>query len=584
MADYKNRLDEFLTRCNIDLKTPQRCVSGTHPDNHPSMYRHNEEWWHCFSCGKNFNIYHFAARKIGVNLDKEHFRAVSECIEDTLGIPRPVNRHEKIAVEIDELDAALKTYISEYGTDDFAVKVNKINFSDKLLKDLDNSQIGVMANAIMKQFKDIPLTGNPNSDTVFSDYFCNNFYPHIIYTSEIGFYIYNYETGVFQTQFTEAVIYFILRMLAKRIENFDISTSKKIAGILELISMHPLVQKTEAAFDQDDFLLNAQGVIYNLKTLESKPATPDMPMKMTTSVRPKKMETPVFDNFLAQITNNDPAMQAYLLRYMGYALTGITREQIFLDFFGGGKNGKTTFIELMLYIFGTYATTVSDDLIIDTSSPSKSENAAADLQNKRLATLADCNYGTLNDSMIKRVTGGDTIRARHLYKNSFEFTPKSKLIIGTNKKLHLRDTGESIKRRLKLVPFEFIVKEKDGTLPERLRGEAEGILHKLIREAYDYLYTNTLPVCPRIDNASKQYINTENPFTAFFEECLKFDPAFSVKTVEVWNAYKAWAEANDVKLQKKQLLIQELESRGVYVLKTMTTYLYKGIIIQTKEN
>jgi P4 family phage/plasmid primase-like protien len=542
------------------------------------MYRHNDKWWHCFSCNGNFNIYNFAAHTLNVKLDKEHFREISEFIEDTLGIPHP-------AYKTDSFEAAMNSYIETYGEDDFLVKSGEIKFdkikfstsTDDLLKAVENSQVGVIVDSIMDRFRNIPLTGDPKSEAVFSDYFCHNLYPHIIYTMESGFYVYNYDTGVFQTQLAEPVIFTIIRKLAKKISSFDIATSKKFSGIIKFISMNPLVHKTESEFDFDDYLLNTKGVIYNLKTMESKPATPEIPMKMSTGVRPKNIPTPVFDGFLSQISNGDPSMEAYLLRFMGYALTGSTQEQIFLDFFGSGKNGKSTFIETILYIFGSYATTVSDDLIIDKGNPSKSENAAADLYNKRLATLADCNYGTLNDSMIKRVTGGDTIRGRHLYRDSFEFRPKPKLIIGTNKKLHLRDTGESIKRRLRLVPFDFRVAQKDGELGEKLKTEAEGILYKLIHEAYDYIRTKKIPFCARIEKASQQYISEENPFDAFFNECLDFNPAFSVKTVDVWDAYRSWAEANDMKAQKKQALIQELQSRGVTIAKNNITVVYVGI-------
>jgi P4 family phage/plasmid primase-like protien len=581
MADYKNRLDEFLTRLGVDLKAPQRCVSGGHADDHPSMYRHNGEWWHCFSCGGNFNIYHFAARKLNVKPDKNHFRAVSEFIEDTLGLPRPTRKPENVKIEMGALDKELKDYINNFGKDAFAkeeeAKLKKINFTDKLLDDIDNSQVGRAANAILEKFKGVPLAGAPSSESVFADYFCHNFYPHVIYTNEFGFYIYNYEKGVFQTDLAEAVIFQIVRRLAKKIENFDVSTSRKLSGTLKFISMHPLVFKTEKEFDQNDFSLNAGGAVFNLRTLESAPASPEAPMKMSTPIKPENGRTPAFDKFLSDVSKGDADMEAYLLRYMGYALTGSTREQIFLNFFGGGKNGKSTFIELALHLFGAYATTMPEDLIIDGGNAAKSENSAAILQNKRLAVLADCNRGALNDSMIKRITGGDTIRARHLYRDGFEFTPKSKLIIGTNQKLRLRDTGESVRRRLRLVPFEFYAEDADKTLLDKLKEEASGILFKLIREAYDYLYLNALPVCRRIEKASQQYIDEENPFAAFFQERLEFGADCGANTVEVWTAYKAWAEAAEVKAMSKRALAQELERVGCPIVVTRASPRFQGV-------
>jgi phage/plasmid-associated DNA primase len=71
------------------------------------------------------------------------------------------------------------------------------------------------------------------------------------------------------------------------------------------------------------------------------------------------------------------------MRFTVYALTGSTREKIFLDLFGKGKNGKSTLLELMLYIFGSYATSMPEDLIVDTTSIAHKENSAVCIQNKR---------------------------------------------------------------------------------------------------------------------------------------------------------------------------------------------------------
>jgi putative DNA primase/helicase len=185
-----------------------------------------------------------------------------------------------------------------------------------------------------------------------------------------------------------------------------------------------------------------------------------------------------------------------------------------------------------------------------------------------LAVLADCSRGALNDSTIKRITGGDTIRARNLYHNSFEFSPKCKLIIGTNQKLHLRDTGESIKRRLRLVPFDYKVGTPDKTLLDKLKAEAPAILYTVMREAQTYLQNingDAFPDCEKINRESQKYIDDENPFGLFFSERLQFGAGLQVNTVEVWEAYKAWCAENNVKAQKKQALIGELDDLGVKV-------------------
>jgi P4 family phage/plasmid primase-like protien len=458
--------------------------------------------------------------------------------------------------------------------------------SDKLLEDLNSSVVGQLTDVIMNNWNKIPLQGKPHKEIVFADYFCNNIYPYVCYTKEVGFYIYNFHKGVYHTEYAEAVILQIMMRLGKQIENFELPSANKLAGILHFISLHPLVFHLESDFDKDNTALNVERQFFDLCTGEIKPTRPEHMCKMTTGVGAVNAETPVFDRFLSDITCGDAAMKDFLLRFMGYALTGLINEQIFLNFFGKGKNGKSTLLELMLYIFGGYATVVPEDLIVDTASISHAENSAVSIQNKRLAVLADCSRGALNDSTIKRITGGDTIRARNLYHNSFEFSPKCKLIIGTNQKLHLRDTGESLKRRLRLVPFDYKVGTPDKTLLDKLKAEASGILYKVMREAQIYLQNingDAFPDCERITRESQKYIDDENPFGLFFSERLQFGAELRVNTVEVWEAYKAWCAENNVKPQKKQTLYGELDDLDVKVKrsdKKGMLYYFDGVKIK----
>jgi putative DNA primase/helicase len=436
------------------------------------------------------------------------------------------------------------------------------------------------AAAILARFKNIPLTGAPNKEAMFAEYFCDNLYPHVVYTKETGFYVYDFKSGTFQTDFADAVVHRLVLRLAKNIEGFDIASFNKLAGVTKFIAMHPLVFKLESEFDRDDFALNCAGTVYNIWTGETESAAPEKLMKMTARVTPAPASTPVFDKFLGEVCAGDASMAGFLLRFAGYALTGSTREQIFLDLYGGGKNGKTTLLELLLYVLGNYATTIPEDVVVDGGSPTKIENSITVLQNKRLAILADCNRGALNDGMIKKITGGDTLRARQLYRESYEFTPKCKLIIGTNQKLRLRDTGESVKRRLRLVPFDFRVDKPNKSLLDELKAEASGVLYKLLAEANVYarnMETTAFPECERINRESAKYLTDENPFGLFLQESVAFAADASARTVEIWEAYKTWADANGVKPLKKQSLFQELESRGVKTKRVENVYTFDGI-------
>ena len=49
-------------------------------------------------------------------------------------------------------------------------------------------------------------------------------------------------------------------------------------------------------------------------------------------------DCPIFRKFLDDILPKE--IQAFLLRFFGYALTGTGKEQVFVVFVGSGSNGK----------------------------------------------------------------------------------------------------------------------------------------------------------------------------------------------------------------------------------------------------
>ncbi|EDO0402209.1 DNA primase, partial [Listeria monocytogenes] len=86
-----------------------------------------------------------------------------------------------------------------------------------------------------------------------------------------------------------------------------------------------------------------------------------------------------------------------------------------------------------------------------------SSNANSDiarLHGARFVTTTEPNEGVrLDEGLVKQLTGGDKVTARHLYKDEFEFTPEFKIWMATNHKPIIRGRDDGIWRRLHLVPF-----------------------------------------------------------------------------------------------------------------------------------
>src|SRR5262249_40031648 len=108
-------------------------------------------------------------------------------------------------------------------------------------------------------------------------------------------------------------------------------------------------------FNTGDEVTNAT---YDLRTgIGRAPDPKDYITKKTAcAAAPAGTPHPLWSGFLERITAGDVELQGFLQRYIGYCCTGITTEHVFVFAYGTGANGKGTFINTIVRIFGDYAT------------------------------------------------------------------------------------------------------------------------------------------------------------------------------------------------------------------------------------
>lgn len=147
---------------------------------------------------------------------------------------------------------------------------------------------------------------------------------------------------------------------------------------------------------------------------------------------------------------------------MGYSLTGSTTEQCAFFLYGTGRNGKSTFIDIIRDIFGDYAANIQPETIMVRSNQSTAINSdIARLKGARLVTSVEPNEGVrINEGLLKQLTGDDTVTARKLYGDEFEFKPEFKLWMATNHKPVIRGTDTGIWRRIHMIPFTVQIPEE----------------------------------------------------------------------------------------------------------------------------
>ena len=244
---------------------------------------------------------------------------------------------------------------------------------------------------------------------------------------------------------------------------------------LESAQSIPALATIAEDYDRDPFLLTVGNGTIDLRTGHLRPSQPDDLITRATDVDYFPAATcPRWLQFLDEVFGGDEALISFISRAVGYSLTGDTREQCLFILWGGGANGKSTFLETVLKLVGRHSAITPFSSFLVQRNAGNPRNDVAKLHGARLVKAAESGKeGALDETIIKEITGGDTISARFLYQEFFEFKPTFKLWLATNHRPSIRGTDDAIWRRIRLIPFtrQFSGRNRDPKLLETLRGE-----------------------------------------------------------------------------------------------------------------
>jgi putative DNA primase/helicase len=238
---------------------------------------------------------------------------------------------------------------------------------------------------------------------------------------------------------------------------------------------------------------------------------------------------------------------AFLQRAIGYGLTGMTREQCLFVLHGGGSNGKSTFLEALQALLGDYAQSTPSASLLDKNRHDGIPNDIARLRGARLITAVEIGEGKrLNEELVKRLTGQDTLTGRFLFAEFFDFRAEFKLFIACNHLPTIRGTDHAIWRRIRLIPFTVTIPddEQDKNLPAKLRAELPGILRWAVQGCLDWQRQGLQPP-DVVQAATAGYRSYMDVVGKFLEgRCIVDVNNFSIRThaTKLYQAYRRWCE------------------------------------------
>lgn len=256
---------------------------------------------------------------------------------------------------------------------------------------------------------------------------------------------------------------------------------------------------------------------------------------------------PLFMQFLERV-QPVPEMRRFLQRWFGYSMTGLTAEQKFAFFYGGGANGKSVIVDLMAKIMGDYAASAKIESITGRNRRGGGD-ATPDLVpliGARFVRTSEPDDGQrLQEGLIKELTGGEPILVRALNENFVQVYPIFKLTISGNHKPEIHGGDDGIWRRVMLVPFDVQIPpdERDPDLGAKLWEERAGVLNWLIEGLRDYL-AHGLQVPDAVLAATAEYRDDSDPLATFLTSCcgVSGSPDHSMRSKDLSEAFAYWLD------------------------------------------
>jgi putative DNA primase/helicase len=354
----------------------------------------------------------------------------------------------------------------------------------------------------------------------------------------------------------------------------------RIKAMVTLAQALPGIAVTTEQYDQDPWLLNVANGTIDLRTGELRPhKRSDYLTKLANVVYDPKAQCPTWERFLHRIMAGNERMIRYLQKAVGYSLTGDVSEQVIFFLHGHtGANGKSTFLSTIKHLLGDYAQGMQPETLMVKQHRSINNDIARLVGVRFVAAVEGDEGGRLSEALVKQMTGGDTITARFLYHEAFDFQPTHKIWFSTNHQPLIRGTDDAIWRRIRLIPFEVLIPEaeRDPHLAEKLRAEFSGILRWAV-EGCLLWQREGLGMPPEVQAATNEYRTDMDAVGRFLAECCIERPDAKVAAASLYAAYTQWCEQTGERPLSQRMLGRKLAERGYQPIRTSAVRMWQGI-------
>ncbi len=382
-------------------------------------------------------------------------------------------------------------------------------------------------------------------------------------------YVYDLSRGVWRCDDTGAVV---LEDLRRFCAERDDAKKPKLGGKSTIFAIEALcrvdmaVAITSDFWDRHPLTLATPGAYINLQTGTVQPPNPDDMITQSTIVALEDGEPQRFLTFLHEATGGDTAYVDYIQRLSGYCLTGDIREHALFFIHGPQGTGKSRLIAIMQEILGSYSGTAPMKMFTRKQTDSHPTGVAM-LRGKRLVAANETQQGWVwDEALIKNLTGGDRIAARFMHQNFFEFTPTHKLVFSSNFAPAIQSSGEGLRRRFQILPFDRTPRFRDEHLHAKFVMEAGQILGWMVRGALQWQQMGLAP--PKIvQDATAAYFERQDVFADWLDAATVRGPNCRSPTERLYTTYVDFMNRQHEPVLSMKSFATELRQRGFLAVK-----------------
>ena len=363
--------------------------------------------------------------------------------------------------------------------------------------------------------------------------------------------------------------------------------SKNITSTLR--ESRPMLEISPRDLDNNPFLLCTPAATYDLrKGLDgAQEHNPEDFITKITTVSPGNKGERIWEDCLNLIFCNDRELIDYVQMICGLAAIGQVFLEALIIAYGSGRNGKSTFWNVIARVLGLYSGNISaDTLTVGCRRNVKPE--MAETKGKRLLIAAEMQEGArLNDSTVKQLCSTDDIFAEKKYKDPFSFTPCHTLVLYTNHLPRVSASDDGIWRRLIVIPFNAKIEGKSDikNFADHLYHNAgDAILSWIIegaKKVIDADYKFKLPEC--VQRAIDEYRVQNDWFNHFLEDKCEVDPSYRESSNSLYQAYRNYCMDTNEYVRSTTDFYFALEKAGFTKLNLSGRKFIKGLRIKVDD-